>query len=309
MRAETAMKYTTVTLRGRIERIFFSGPKFTAGLLQTNETIVRFAAPFAVTEDDAVVFEGKYEKTPKWGTQLKVTKYRPDLELDTYGLMRFLATSKRFKGVGDVRARELVERFGEDFDRIVVDSPERLMVVRGITLEIAQGIREEWLRRRQQAHAIAFLAAYELTPHQVDKLLEAFGNQAVAVVKDNPYILIEKVDGFGFRRADEVALKTGIDRDNPYRIRAGLFYIVQKASEDGHTCTSLDDLIHDSVELLILDSDDAFELVREALGKLLSDRQLVEFKTGDGEPYIATTALHRMETYVANVFARWGGCS
>jgi len=300
------MESTAVTLRGRIERVFFSGPKFTAGLLDADGSIVRFAGPFAVAEDDAVVFEGKYEKTPKWGMQLKVAKYRPDLELDAYGLMRFLATSKRFKGVGDTRARELVDRFGDDFDRVVVDSPERLTVVRGITLEVARGIREEWLRRRQQAHAIAFLAAYELTPHQVDKLLEAFGDEAVEVVKNNPYVLMEKVDGFGFRRADEVALKTGVDRDNPHRIRAGLLYAVQKAAEDGHTCTSRDDLAHDAVELLILDSDDAFDLVETALQKLLADRNLVEFQSSDHEPFIAIAGLHRMETYVANVLARRG---
>ena len=305
MRAESAMQPAFVTIRGRIERVFFSGPKFTAGLIESDGGTVRFAGPFSVAEDDAVVFEGKYEDT-KWGRQLKVDKYKPDLKLDAHGLMRFLAASKRFKGVGEVRARELVRRFGDDFDRIVVEAPQRLMEVRGITRDVADGLREEWLRRRQQAHAISFLAAFGLTPYQVDKLLEAFGDSAVRVVQENPYILMEKVDGFGFRRADDVALKTGITRDNPHRVRAGLLYVVQKASEDGHTCTVRTDLLRQAVEMLMLDSDNAFALVEGSLGTLVSEKDLAEFPGRDGNTYVSLASLHRMETYVAEVFARWG---
>jgi len=299
------MQPASVTLRGRIERVFFSGPKFTAGLVESESGTIRFAGPFAVAEDDAVVFEGKYERT-KWGLQLKVHKYKPDLKLDAHGLMRFLAGSKRFKGVGEVRARELVQRFGEDFDRIVVEAPERLMEVRGITRDVANGVREEWLRRRQQAHAISFLAAFGLTPFQVDKLLEVFGDSAVRVVQENPYVLMEKVDGFGFRRADDVALKTGVARDNPHRVRAGLFYAVQKASEDGHTCQLRTDLLRQAVEMLMLDSNNAFSLVEGSLGTLVSEKELVEFPGRDGNTYVSLARLHRMETYIAGVFVRWG---
>ena len=225
------------------------------------------------------------------------------------GLMRFLATSKRFKGVGEVRARELVKRFGEDFDRVVVDEPERLCQVRGISHEIADGIREEWLRRRQQANAITFLAAFGLTPYQVDKLLEAFGDSAVQVVRDNPYILMEKVDGFGFRRADEVALKTGVLRTNPHRIRAGLLYAMQKASEDGNTCLSRPDFLRQAVDLLVLDDDDAFDRVREALAILVEGGELVEFQGADERPYVALAFLYKMEMAIAAIFRNRGGCS
>jgi exodeoxyribonuclease V alpha subunit len=300
------MQPTSVTLRGRIERVFFSGPKFTAGLVESDGTVVRFAGPFAVTEDDMVVFEGHYEETEKWGLQLKVAKYKPDMRLDAFGLMRFLAASKRFKGVGEVRARELVQRFGDDFDRIVVEAPHRLMEVRGITHEVADGLREEWLRRRQQAHAIAFLAAFGLTPYQVDRLLDAFGDKAVAVVQENPYILMEKVDGFGFRRADDVALKTGVARDNPHRIRAGLLYAMQKASEDGHTCLPKAELVRQAVEMLMLDSPRAFTLVETSLSALLAEKEMTEFPGREGQTHLALAGLHRMETFVANVFAKWG---
>jgi exodeoxyribonuclease V alpha subunit len=300
------MQDDSVTIRGNIVKVFYAGPKFTAGLLETKGQYIRFAGPFAMAEDDAVVFEGRYEKT-RWGPQLKVAKYKPDLQLDAFGLMRFLATSKRFKGIGDVRARELVRRFGDNFDTVVMETPHRLLEVRGITPEVADGLREEWMRRRQQAHAIAFLAAFGLTPYQVDKLLEVFGDSAVRVVKENPYVLMEKVDGFGFRRADDVALKTGVARDNTHRIRAGLLYVMQKASEDGHTCTPRTDLQRQAVEMLMLDSDNAFRLVEDSLANLLSERELIEFSGSDGRPHLAIASLHRMETYVAGIFARWGG--
>jgi len=296
------------TLRGRIAKVYFSAGGFSAGILDCEGAMVRFAGPFCVSEDDLVLFEGKYESS-KYGLQLRVTQYSPDVKLDAHGLMRFLATSKRFKGVGEVRARELVKRFGEDFDHIVVDEPERLCEVRGISHEIADGIREEWLRRRQQANAITFLAAFGLTPHQVDKLLEAFGDSAVQVVRDNPYILMEKVDGFGFRRADEVALKTGVLRTNPHRIRAGLLYAMQKASEDGNTCLSRPDFLRQAVDLLVLDDDDAFDRVREALAILVEGGELVEFQGADERPYVALAFLYKMEMAIAAIFRNRGGCS
>jgi len=297
---------TGTTLRGRIARIYFTGQRFTAGVLDCQGAMVRFAGPFAVAEDDAVVFEGHYEET-RWGTQLKVQKYRPDLKLDAQGLMRFLAASKRFKGIGEVRARELVERFGNDFDHVVVDQPERLTEVRGVTREIADGVREEWLRRRLQGQAIAALAAFGLTPYQVDKLLAAYGDSAVDVVRENPYILIREVDGFGFRRADDVALKTGTERTNPHRLRAGIHYVMQSASDEGNSCLSFPDFLRMSVKLLMLDSADAFDRVRTAFAEAIADGDLVQFQGADGQPHVALASLHRMETYVGEVFRTWGG--
>lgn len=267
--------------------------------------MVKFAGPFSVVEDDMVVFEGKYENS-KYGLQLKVTQYRPDMRLDSVGLVRFLSTCKKFKGIGEVRARELVDRFGEGFDEVVTHAPERLCEVRGVTPEIASGIREEWLRRRQQANAITFLAAFGLTPYQVDKLLEAFGDDAVQVVTENPYILMEKVDGFGFRRADEVALKTGVERSNPHRIRAGLVYTMQKASEEGNTCLVRPDFLRQAVDLLVLDGADAFDRVRDGLASLVGEGELVEFEGADQKTYVALASLHQMETTIARVFRRWG---
>jgi len=293
-------------LRGRIARIYFTGPRFTAGVLDCQGAMVRFAGPFAVAEDDAVVFEGHYEDT-RWGTQLKVQKYRPDLKLDAQGLMRFLAASKRFKGIGEARARQLVERFGDEFDRIVVEQPERLTEVRGVTREIAEGVRDEWMRRRQQGQAIAALAAFGLTPYQVDRLLDAYGDSAVDVVRENPYVLIREVDGFGFRRADDVALRTGTERTNPHRLRAGIHYVMQSASDEGNSCLSFPDFLRLAVKLLMLDSADAFDRVRAAFAEAITEGELVQFQGADGQPHVALASLYRMETYVGEVFRTWGG--
>ena len=84
---------------------------------------------------------------------------------------------------------------------------------------------------------------------------------------------------------------------------------MQKASEDGHTCTSRIDLLRQAVEMLMLDSDNAFSLVEGSLAGLIDEGELVEFLVGDGRIYIAIASLYRMETYVAGVFTRWGRAS
>ena len=295
-----------VTVRGRISRLYFSGPGFSAGKLQTDEGGIRFAGPFALREGDFVVFIGHYERHATYGMQLKVDKYEPDMKLDADGLVRFLALSKSFKGIGVSRARELVERFGNDFDRIVMRETGRLTEVKGITPRVAEALREEWSGRRDHGKTIAFLSGFGLTPYQVDRIMEELGNSAYTVVQDNPYVLIEKLDGFGFRRVDDIALKTGVRRADPGRLRAGAVYVLKKASEEGHTCLTMADFTDEAIELLTLDSDDAYKLLDRALRSQVADGDLVEFD-GDGDRgFVALASLHRMETFLARVFDRYG---
>ena len=297
---------TSLVIRGRVERLFCSRPGFTTGIVRQNDgASIRFKDPFTVAEGDFVIFQGRMTKTD-WGPQLEVAKFEPDMDLDLDGLVRFLALSKAFKGIGQARAREIANRFGNDFDHVVTEEPERLMEIKGITREIMEGVQEEWLQRRSQGKVIAYLSGFGLTPFQVDKLMEKLGNSALAVVKENPYILIELVDGFGFRRVDDIALKTGTEKDAPGRIRAGVLYALQKASEDGHTCQPFDNFEDAAIRLLTLDSDDSFELLAEIVDRLVAEGKLTRFNGKDGAPYIALTGLFNMEIYLARVFETWG---
>jgi len=135
---------------------------------------------------------------------------------------------------------------------------------------------------------------------------ETNGNSALSVVKENPYILIELVDGFGFRRVDDIALKTGTSKDAPGRIRAGILYALQKASEDGHTCLPFDDFEDAAIRLLTLDSDESLDLLAEMISDLIAEERLTRFTGEDGGTYIALSGLFQMETYLARVFEAWG---
>jgi len=296
----------SMVIRGRVERLFCSRPGFTAGIVRRDDgTSVRFKAPYTVSVDDFVIFQGRMAKTD-WGPQLEVTNFEPDMDLNIDGLIRFLALSKAFKGIGQARAKEIASRFGNDFDRVVTEEPQRLMEIKGITREIMEGVQEEWLARRSQGKVIAYLSGFGLTPYQVDKLMEKLGNSALAVVKENPYILIEMVDGFGFRRVDDIALKTGTAKDAPGRIRAGVLYALQKASEDGHTCLPSDNFEDAAIRLLTLDSDESFDLLAESVDRLVAEGKLTRFTGKDGAPYISLAAIYGKETYLASIFEKWG---
>ena len=295
-----------VMLRGQIAKLFLSGPGFSAGRLQTDDGGIRFAGPFALREDDFVVFIGRYEQHATYGQQLKVEKYEPDMKLDADGLIRFLALSKPFKGIGVSRARELVARFGDDFDHVVMHEPGRLTEIKGVTRAVAEGLRDEWASRRDHGKTIAFLSGFGLTPYQVDRIMEELGNSAYTVVQENPYVLIEKLDGFGFRRVDDIALKTGVQRADPNRLRAGVLYTLKKASEDGHTCLTMADFTSEAIDLLTLDSDDAYDLLNGAVRGLVTSGDIIEF-AGDGDRgFVALASLHRMETFLARVFDKYG---
>ena len=192
------------------------------------------------------------------------------------------------------------------FCQVVKTVPLAPTQVKGVTAEIAAGLRDEWAQRRDHGKTIAYLSGFGLTPYQVDRIMEEYGNSAIAVVKANPYVLIEKLDGFGFRRVDDIAQKTGVVRADPNRLRAGVLYTLQKASEEGHTCLPMADFTREAIELLTLDSDDAYALLAEALRRLAADGGVVEFDDPSGTGYIALASLHRMETFLAGVFRKWG---
>ena len=112
-----------VAVRGRVETVFFASPRFSAGRLRTDEgERVSFAGALMVKEEDAVVLHGAFERHPKYGRQLKVSRFTFDQRLDADGLARFLANHEDVVGVGPVKARRIAEAFGEDFDR---GSPSR----------------------------------------------------------------------------------------------------------------------------------------------------------------------------------------
>ncbi len=287
------------TLKGRVEAVFFASPDFSAGRLRAEggET-VHFAGPIMVRLHDPVVLHGSWEQHPKFGRQFRVARFAYDQGLDADGLAHYLANHPDIKGIGPVKAKRIAEAFGADFERVLEQESERIAEVARIPIETVDELRTEWSRTRALNASLTWLAGFGLTHHQVTTLVKKFGNNIVAVLKTDPYLIVREIRGFGFKRVDAVARKMGTPKDHPPRIRAGLVHCVEERLGDGDCWVDYEELIELANALLVMDVLDSRARIEAALDALVADGQLACVSLG-GRFLIARPDMHRMETDLA----------
>ena len=296
------LKHAQTTIRGRINAVFYAGPRFSAGRLVTpSGDEIQFAGRLYAREQDQVVLNGRWSTHPKYGRQFDVKAMEYDLELDTDGLANYLANHPEIRSIGPVKARLIAEHFGHDFDRIITDEPERIAEAAKLPAQAVQNLRAEWLKTRRTNKAITWPAAYGLTHHQVTTLVKKFGNDALSLLKTDPYIIVREVRGFGFKRVDKIARKMGTAKDDPARIRAGIIHCVSTALEQGDCWIEFEELIDQANTLLVMDVLDRRDRIEEALSKLI-DEDTLSCSAHDGRFFVARPDIRRMEENLAALF-------
>jgi len=291
------------TIQGQIIRLYYASEDFCAGVLETDEgQPVKFSIKFPVSLDERCKLKGSFIRHSKYGWQFEATGYEMDIPVDREGLIRFLSESDGFKGIGRKRAEDIVnicdsgnhDSLGNDFEELLIKEPERLLNIKGITPKIVKTLRKEWMETRDVNTAITVLAGYDLTMNQISKVIKKYGSAAVHVVKENPYSLTDTIDGFGFRRADEIALKAGMKRDCKIRIQAGLVHIVKEQLNGGHTWTHERELLAEAETTLQLSQLDADDIIHAHLDSLIHLKKLKCFSY-HGTGVIALPHFFEME--------------
>jgi len=298
MSAATASR---ISLRGIVEATYYSGPRFTAGRLRTNDgSCVNFAGKVFAKENDAVVLEGTWTKHPKYGHQFAAESMGHDLELSPDGLANYLANHPEVKGIGPVKAKLIAERFGTDFERVLRDDPSAVADTAKVPLETIQELQRIWIAAADFNVAMAYLSAYDLTHHQVTTLVDKFGSQVVSILERDPYVLIREIPGFGFKRVDKIARKMGTPKDLPSRIRAGIHYCVLAALDDGHCWVEYETLLNRANKLLIMDTLDSREVIERHLERLIDEKKLICSVTH--RIVVGDLTIYDMEGYLSAFF-------
>jgi len=270
-------------IQGQITRLYYASEDFCAGVLETvTGQNIKFSIKFPVSLDERCKLKGSFKRHEKYGWQFEATGYEMDIPVDREGLIRFLSKSDSFKGIGRKRAEDMVNTcnsgncnsLGDDFEELLIKTPEKLLKIKGITPKIVETLKKEWIETRDVNSAITVLAGYDLTMNQISKVIKKYGSAAVHVVRENPYSLTETIDGFGFRRADEIALKTGMPRDSKKRIQAGLVHIVKEQLNDGHTWIEERELLAETETVLQLIQLDADDIIHAHLDSLIHLKKL-----------------------------------
>ena len=291
-----------VTLRGRVEVVFYSSPKFSSGRLRVApEKTVSFAGALMVRKHDPVILHGVWDMHPKYGRQFKVSHFEFDQRLDAEGLAHYLANHPTLKGIGPAKARRIADAFGDDFDRVIDQAPDRIGEVAKLSRAAVETLRDEWTRTRTLNASLTWLASFELTHHQMAKLISKFGNAIVTVLQNDPYLLVREIPGFGFKRIDQVARKMGMPKDHRSRVRAGLAHCVADRLDQGDCWVDYADLIELANALLVMDVGDSRDRIDAALGELIADGTLACESIG-GHFLVAQPRMLQMEQDLAAVF-------
>lgn len=291
-------------LRGRIERVFFAGPKFSAGKLKTFEgDLVSFAGNIYAQEQQQVQLEGKWTTDPKFGKQFKVDRVVHEIELDADGLIHYLSNHPEIKGVGPAKARRIVESLGDSFETTLIESPEKISQIGQISLEKAEAFRAEWLKTKDRNAVLTWLSSFELTHFQAKTLEEKLGSSCLDILQDNPYIIAREIRGFGFKKIDKIARKMGTPKEHHGRIEAGIEYCLSEALNNGHCWLEYEELVDQSNLLLVMDALDSRERIEKMLDHLI-DKGRFSCSGEHGRILVAFTHIYEKEKDLAERFSK-----
>ena len=248
----------------------------------------------ALAPGEQVLLSGSWTSHPQYGKQWKATACEIRKPTTLLGIERYLG-SGLIRGVGPSTARLLVQAFGKNTLDVLSEHPERLTEVPGIgkkrAAQLAESFREQYAARE----AMVFLQSYGVSPSLAVKISKAYGADAQRKIRENPYRLIDDIDGVGFLTADRIALSLGIPQDSEYRLRSGLKYVLQEAAAgEGHTFLPKPLLLERAARALRVEDG----LLAHALDTLLFAREIIALDL-DGQEALLLSGFFYAEKEIA----------
>lgn len=291
---------------GTIDRIIFENPSnfYKILLLEIDETdsdyddyeIIVTGTIADVIEGEDYQFYGHLVTHPKYGPQLQITRYERSKPTSA-GLVKYFS-SDQFKGIGRKTAEKIVELYGENPIDHILAEPEKLTQIRGLSAKHRQSFIEKLRFNYGTEVTLTKLAEYGIPNKLAFQIHEKYKEKTLDVIVENPYQLVEDIQGLGFTIADKIAENLGIASDAPQRFRAAMLYsLIHQSMETGDTYVEARDLLEHSLEVLEtarkVELDPA--LVAQELTGLIQEGkvQQVDTKIFDNSLFFAEHGIHQ----------------
>lgn len=241
-------------LRGVVERITYANEETGYSVIKIrckgyNELVAVVGSMATVNVGAVITMKGFWASNPKYGRQFEAKEWEETLPASIYGIKKYLG-SGLIKGIGPVYAKKIVNLFKEQTLDIIEEEPDRIIEVHGIGKKRVEMIKKAWQDQKEIKNIMIFLQSYGVSTSFGSRIYKCYGNESINVVKENPYQLADDIYGIGFKTADGVAAKLGIEKDSFKRCRAGLFYTLSQLSEEGHCFARMEQLVAKCVEIL-----------------------------------------------------------
>lgn len=239
-------------LQGMVSDIVFKNEEngYTiASLANENDEITIVGCMPTLSVGESIEVEGKWINHKIYGSQFEVQSFMPVTPSSLEGIYVYLS-SGMIHGIGEKVAKRIIDKFGVDTLNIIQNTPERLTEVEGIGMKKVKQIQESYEENRELRNIIIQLSPYGITPNYCLRIYKKYKDKSLEVINKNPYRLAEEVRGIGFRIADDIASKIGIDKYSSDRIMQGILFTLNQSLGSGHTYLPKRVLIEQSVKIL-----------------------------------------------------------
>lgn len=292
---------------GYVERITFQNSEngFTIAQLKIKgkATLVPIVGMMPTLKPgESVRCYGQWKQHLIHGNQFEVSEYKLEAPADIIGIKKYLG-SGLVKGIGHKFASRIVDTFGENTLQVIDQNPDRLFEVEGIGKKRVETIKNCWEEQKSIRDVMVFLQSYSITPAFAQKIFKVFGFNSIQKVKDNPYSLARDIKGIGFKTADLIASRLGIEKESTQRIDAGIEFVLSEYSNQGHVCYPLNEFIEESSKIL----DVKVQNVKTRIDSLKQEGRIevLNLMQGEnGEPFVWMRSLFTAELGIAREIAR-----
>ena len=271
-----------MTCEGTVHSIIFqnaeNGYTVLRLLTEEGEVVTVVGCIPCVAPGEHLAVSGVWEQHPQHGEQLRAVELERTLPEDEEEIFSYLS-SGICKGVGPATAQRIVDRFGAETLTVLEREPERLNLIKGITAKKAQEIAASFRQHMGLRRLMAFLAQYQLPPVLAMQLRQQYGDAALEMVENNPYLLSGDSCGVEFSVTDEIAMSMGIAADSMERLQAAVTFELSHNENNGHVFLPRNKLVAATCQLL----DSESSLVEQALDDLIDRRAVVQEQVANVE--------------------------
>lgn len=277
-----------IQTKGTVEDIIYrnSDNMYTVFVIDTEDGLITVVGKVLdINVGDIFSVSGNLVYHNEYGEQIKLNTYEKFMPSSISEIERYLS-SGIISNIGPKRARELVEKFGEDTLEIMTNNPERLLDIQGIGKKTLEKIHDSILLAYESRNTTMYLQKFNLGIKLTTEIYSKYKNKTKEIIETNPYQLIDDIKGIGFTTADKIALNNGIKPDSEFRIRAGLIYVlVSDEVRDGNCFMYYDEFILETSRVLNIEK----ELIEEQIPYLaFLGRINIEIIEGDKLVYLST---------------------
>ena len=264
-------------LSGLVERVTFHSQESGFCVLRVKvrghrDLVTVLGSAASIQPGEFIQASGRWDNHRDHGIQFKTTflKVMPPSSID--GIEKYLG-SGMIKGIGPHFARKLVSKFGEDVFDVIENEPDRLKELKGIGPKRIERITSGWADQKAIREIMVFLQAHGVGTMRAVRIYKTYGADAIPLISDNPYRLARDIRGIGFKSADQIAAKLGIEKTAMIRARAGISYTLTEAVSEGHCGLPEDELLPMAAKLLEIPSDILGDALQQELreGTVVAD--------------------------------------